>query len=397
MQKKIIVRIVFYFIVWRIALFIVGASADFILPYAPSFPYADGILNSFNLPRWLYSWGNFDGVHYLTIAARGYQSAEFIQAFFPLYPLLIQIGTVVFQNALLSSLVISNVLFLLLLYVWYLFIKSEYSKKIAQFSLLALLLFPTSFFFVASYTESLFLLCVLGAFWATRKQKYWLAALCVAFASATRIVGILLLPALLFEIVFPQLQWSMPIKSLYTYIRKELKQWKKFLLPILIISCGSIGFVGYSYYLYITFGDPLYFFHVQSEFGGGVRQESLVFYPQVIWRYFKILLTARPFDLKYFSYVQEIVAGVLGFLVILWSFKKIQLSYSLFSLFAFLLPTLTGTFSSMPRYILVCFPLFIVIALKAEKSKTFLYFWFLFSTFLLVLNTVLFIQGYWVA
>ncbi len=151
------------------------------------------------------------------------------------------------------------------------------------------------------------------------------------------------------------------------------------------------------YYLYREFSDPLYFFHVQSEFGGGIRQETVILYPQVVWRYIKILLTARPFDLKYFSYVQEFVTGTIGLILLLYSVTKTRLSYIIFSLLAFLLPTLTGTFSSMPRYILVCFPIFILLSIWSEKSKIFRYTWFTISGILLLLNTVLFIQGYWVA
>ena len=138
------------------------------------------------------------------------------------------------------------------------------------------------------------------------------------------------------------------------------------------------------------------FFHVQAEFGG-IRQESLVVYPQVIYRYIKILLTVKPFNLSYFSSVSELIAGVGGLILILLSYKKVKISYLVFALLAFILPTLTGTFSSMPRYVLVSFPIFILLALWAEKSLFFKYSWFIISGILLVFNTVLFIQGIWVA
>ena len=151
------------------------------------------------------------------------------------------------------------------------------------------------------------------------------------------------------------------------------------------------------WYLNIHFQDGLYFFHVQSEFGGGVRQETFVSYPQVIYRYMKILLTVRPFNFKYFSYLQDFVVSTFGLGMLLYSFKKVKLSYVVFGLLAFFTPTVTGTFSSMPRYILVSFPIFIILAIFSEQSKLFKYLWFISSGILLVLNTVLFIQGYWVA
>ncbi len=394
---KKILQISIIFLIWRAGLFLISYFADSVLLYAPSFPYADGILDTYNLPRWVYSWANFDGVHYLTIIKNGYHGAAYIQAFFPLYPLLSVLFQLFINNTLLATLFVSNISFVLFLIIWYLFLQQNYSSKIAQYGVLSLLLFPTSFFFASSYTESLFLLFVIGSFWSVQQKRYWLAAGCIALASATRITGILLLPAVLFEIVFTDTKWSLSLKILQKTIEKQLHKWRRHIKPIGIVSLGAVGLLSYMYYLYREFGDPVYFFHVQSEFGGGVRQETLVSYPQVIFRYIKILLTARPFDFKYFSYVQEFVVGIIGLLTILYSANKARLSYIIFSVLAFLLPTLTGTFSSMPRYILVCFPIFILLATWAEKSKIFRYTWFIGSSILLILNTILFIQGYWVA
>ena len=149
-------------------------------------------------------------------------------------------------------------------------------------------------------------------------------------------------------------------------------------------------------YLQHNIGDPLYFFHVQSEFGGG-RQESIILYPQVIWRYLKILWTARPFDLKYYAYVQEFIFGTLGLVGIVWSWFKVRKSYVVFSALVFLLPTLTGTFSSMPRYFLASFSVFLLMIKLFEHHKIARLIWLSLSTLWLIFNTILFIQGYWVA
>jgi hypothetical protein len=155
-------------------------------------------------------------------------------------------------------------------------------------------------------------------------------------------------------------------------------------------------------FLWLQFEDPLYFFHVQSEFGAG-RQESIILLPQVIYRYLKILVTVRPINWKYYSYVQDFVISLFGLVALFgWWLQrrqpKYKASYLWYAVPAFLLPTLTGTFSSMPRYVLVVFPIFIWLAEKLKTAKPicrFLYFGISFC--LLVINTVLFIQGYWVA
>jgi hypothetical protein len=395
------------FYIWRMVLFIISILSYKFFTYDPSFPYANVILNDFGLSQWLFSWGSFDGVHYITIIDRGYESAALIQAFFPAFPMIVRFLNLVINNTLISGLLVSNLSFLLFLFIWYLFIEKRYSSKLASLSTLIILLFPSSLFFGAIYNESLFLLSVILSFWFAESKKYFLAVIFIALASATRIVGIFLIPAILIEIVFEDYNFQNLFSSMFNKNKKELKKLStkfkknlssinKKLKPIGIISLGSLGLISYMLFLYLKFGDPLYFFHVQSEFGG-TRQESLVSYPRVVYRYIKILLTARPFNLIYFSSVKELVVGVFGLATILLSFKKVKFSYFIFALIAFILPTLTGTFSSMSRYILVSFPIFIVLAGWVERSKFFRYTWFIFSGILLILNTMLFIQGHWVA
>jgi hypothetical protein len=154
-------------------------------------------------------------------------------------------------------------------------------------------------------------------------------------------------------------------------------------------------------YLYLAFNDPLFFFHVQSAFGAG-RQQSFVLFLQVTWRYFKIFWTARPFDWKYYAYVQEFVATFFALVVLMYGsvrVKKLQLHIQelAFSFGAFFLPTLTGNFSSMPRYILVCLPLFFIIGQFLSKHKTAKIAYIVVCSVLSFVNIMLFIQGHWVA
>lgn len=393
------------FILWRSLLFVIGYLANSILVYLPSFPYAP-TLATYGLPQWLFSWANFDGVHYLTIINKGYFGTGLIQAFFPLFPLSIKYLNFI-NNSLITGLIISNFLAFGLIISFYLFTKRFFKKK-AWLSLIVLLLFPTSFFFGAYYTESLFLILVLNSFIMADKKKWLWAGIFAALASATRVIGILLVPALLIEYFLENKTLFEIIKLLKDNTLKSTRKNRKILIcyikeklsiksikSISLIMFGTIGLFSYMTYLWLRYDDPLYFFHVQAEFGGG-RQESFIYYPQVVFRYIKILITARPFDLKYFAYVQEFIAGTVGLLLIFISSKKIKLSHLIFVIGAFLVPTLTGTFSSMSRYILICWPIFFVIT-DLLKNKRTRYLYLILSTILLIINTILFIQGYWVA
>jgi hypothetical protein len=380
---------------WRSVLFLLGIVAHYVVPYKPSFPYAETLLLSRPLPQWLVSWANFDGVHYLTIIEKGYIGTGLIQAFFPLFPISIKILSLLPIDPVIIGLCISNAAFIAVSFLFYKYLAAK-DLQLAKWSLFAFLLFPTSFFLGAFYTESLFLLLIIASLWSAEKKKWLYAALFAGLASATRIVGIFLIPALLLELLQ---QHSNPKKHLFkqlTDISLYIKTLTNHFKEIVLIGLGSLGLIAYMVYLQLNFNDPFYFFHVQSEFGGG-RQESLVLLPQVIWRYVKIFITYRPFDLKYFAFVQEFVLTALAYLGLIFAAKNVRWSWTLFGLLAITLPTLTGTFSSMPRYVLAALPIFVLFGEMLSKKNNIWKIILGISALLLVCNTLLFIQGYWVA
>ncbi len=385
----ILIKIILLFLIWRVGLFWVGTKAGHFLPYDPSFPYAKEILSDFKLLRWIYSWANFDGVHYLTIAKKGYVGTGLIQAFFPLYPLLIKALSFVIHNQLLAGLVISNLSFIIALYFGFKLTKIEFGPKTGWLWVLILLTFPTSFYFGALYTESVFLSAILASLWYIRQQKKTISSILSGLSSGLRVVGILLLPTIFLEWKQKKQNWE------DLSLADKLKKSWTFIF-------AGIGLIGFMIFLWIQFEDPFFFFHVQSEFGAG-RQESIILLPQVFYRYAKILLTVRPIDWKYYTYVQDFVISLFS-LVALFGWwlqrqqQKYRTSYLWYAVPAFLLPTLTGTLSSMPRYVLVIFPIFMWIADKLKTAKSiYRYLYFAISLCLLTINTVLFIQGYWVA
>ena len=152
-------------------------------------------------------------------------------------------------------------------------------------------------------------------------------------------------------------------------------------------------------YLNKAFQDPLFFLHVQEEFGAG-RSDRFVLLPQVMYRYLKIFLTQHEWTWSYYAYAQELfVTSVVFCLLLYLTFKqwKKHIPELVFSWGVFIIPTLTGTLQSMPRYVLVVFPLFIVWN-RLGRDKPWLY-WVLcgVSAMFLLLNVVLFLQGKWVA
>lgn len=164
--------------------------------------YLGGGEDIFPLNPVLWSFGNFDGGHYQYISVNGYEKLEYF--FFPAYPLLMRLISSILGGGLLKShmagIAISNMSFVIALIGLWKLLRIDFSKEFTRLVIFLLILFPTSFYFGAVYTESLFLAAVSWSYYFFRKDKWVYAGLLGAIASATRSVGILLLLSYLVEI-----------------------------------------------------------------------------------------------------------------------------------------------------------------------------------------------------
>lgn len=384
-NKQIFFKILKIFTIWRVALFVVAFISTFLITkFGGRFPYADRVLEITNLPSWIWGFGNFDGVHYLRIAQNGY-TADYSQAFFPLFPSLINIVSNLFPKIanldtalytdpafFYAGILVSNSFLLLALYFYYQVIKIEFNEKIATNSIILLLVFPTSFFLSAIYSESLFLFLAMISIYLLRKQKFLLASFVIAIATATRLAGLFLIAVYLIEV--------------YKSNKKINYLW---------VLLTPLGILLYMYFLHQNFGNALYFFGSAGEFGTGRDVTKIVLFPQIIYRYIKMFLFINPLSLSFLNITLEFIftLGPLVYLITL--FKKMRFSYWIFSLFTLLIGTLNGTFTSMPRYIIpsmiFMFP-YITMQQKINFHKI-----AIFSGLLMLVLAMMFVRGYWVA
>jgi Mannosyltransferase (PIG-V) len=142
------------------------------------------------LARW-------DAVWYLRIAESGYGGSDVRAAFFPLYPSLVRAVAAPFGASpgalLVAAYAVSLAAFLGALVLLHRLVSLELGRQLAQPALLLLALFPAAVFFGAPYSESLFLLLAVGAFYAARTGRWAWAGAAAAGAAATRSAGVLLL------------------------------------------------------------------------------------------------------------------------------------------------------------------------------------------------------------
>jgi hypothetical protein len=318
-------------------------------------------------------WANFDGVHYLVIATQGYQQYE--QAFFPIYPMLIAgIKQITLLSAEYSALIISHTAFFFGLVELYALAKSVTSERAAKWALLFLITFPLSFFFAAAYSESIYFFLAVSCLLALHRGKYSNAVVFCALASATRVFGVALLVPIVWKLI-----------------------GEKKLGPA-IVACivGSSGLMAYMVFLAHTTGDPLAFIHVQPHFGAERSDGTLIFLPQVLWRYGKIAITASKSTFQYYVAMGELLSFLLGGILILRGYANRTLRPMLsYAGIVLLLPTFSGTLSSLPRYLLSAFPLFIVPAMGdniwMQRLSVVL------GICLEIVGMTLFLQGYFIA
>ena len=372
-------------IIWRFILSIGWVIGLQLIPgFFPSFPYSEDVLIK-RFPFWLWPWANFDGVHYLKIAEHGYVD-KFSQVFFPLYPLLIRWLGDLINHYLLAGLIVSHVsliiaLFLLIKLCTYL----KISYPVIILLLILYLLFPTSYYFGSIYTESLYLMFSIAAFYFVYQKKWWLSGISGLLACLTRISGIFLFPSL--AILWYQHRKSQP----------GFKYTKLFNLNLIWLLMIPLGLGIYMYYLNQQLHDPLYFIHAQPYFSAHREIGNLTIWPQVVWRYFKMTITV-PWNTPtfYTLFIEFITGTVFAFLSIL-AWKKLGSALGLYTLANYLLPTLTGSFSSVPRYVLILFPAFIVLAMYMSKYRWLKIIYFTISPLLLLSNIIYFTRGWWIA
>jgi hypothetical protein len=142
------------------------------------------------LARW-------DSVWYLRVADHGYPDGGVEAAFFPLYPLLArglgELGGGSNGAVLIAAYLVSLAALLAALVLLYRLVALELGKRLARPTLLLLMLFPGALYLGVPYSESLFLLASVGAFYAARTRRWAWAGACLAAAAATRSAGVLLM------------------------------------------------------------------------------------------------------------------------------------------------------------------------------------------------------------
>jgi len=345
-------------------------------------------------------WSHWDGEHYAALAAGGYlQPPENVSpAFFPLYPLLMRSFAELFggptSEATLSlwGPLVSLLSLPLALYFVYRIAEEGWGVEVARGTVLALAFFPTAFFLNAAYTESLFLALSAGSLWAARVRRDLLVAcLFAGLATATRNVGVFLLAPLFIE-------W---LRGARHY------RWRGVYLAL-----APSGLILYAGYLWWRFGDPLLFYTDQGKWGrqaaGPLATAGRVWEAAVegsvrlldprLWSNPSLESLANHLEgaNNLYNLVFLLFAGV----VLVAGLRDLPPDLSVYALLLVAPAVLFGTPGSplmgTPRYVLVAFPLFIVLG-SLYRNRLLFGGWLVLSTAASLVFCALFVSWRFVA
>jgi len=311
-----------------------------------------GIFHNFN--RW-------DAHHYLRIATYGYSWTEngrnLMVVFFPLYPYIIRVVSIFVRDVLVAAYIVSFASFIAgLCYIYHL-VKLDFCKRTAWWAVALISIFPTAFFYGAPHTESLFILTTAATLYYIRSHKWLLAGIAGALASATRMVGIILLVAAAVEFIMHY--------KLFTLMK--IGTWKRFFE--LIFTKGALILImltGTAIYLLLNWhytGDPFQFMYYQSTHWHNNFQS----FGQTMRTQFGLLPLDKFADWRYSSMLYTHLPNILGFGFSIWMLlyaclRRHRVGYIVYSLGYIFVSFSPSWLLSGGRYAAALVPSFIFLA-----------------------------------
>jgi hypothetical protein len=330
-------------------------------------------------------WQRWDACWYSKIAWFGYEPAEMSANFWPLFPALTGVtATVVGGSVAFAGLLVSAIAYIAAMTGLHRLVARDFETVIARRTVLFISIFPSAFFLFAPFTEALFLALAVWSIAMARERRWLLAGLLGLLAGLTRIQGVFL--------VLP-LGWEALVAAGLTAWRP----WRELRLPpieigplvrgALAASGPLVGFVAFFAYSAAVAGQtPL---DTQDAWGGKE------FFPP--W---DVAAAAWQWTLDRHDPLQALNLVLLALfgLLLIAGLRRLPVAYTLFALpqLVLLATRIQPTpLTSTSRYLLVIFPMFVVLALIPWPRVRLA--WAITSTLFLAVLVQSFLTGDYVA
>jgi Gpi18-like mannosyltransferase len=334
--------------------------------------------------EWYHRLLRWDSEWYKIIASEGYKydgdpGLTQTVVFYPLYPSLSRLVSEVLRIDVVDAmLLVANLAAAAAVLLLFKLVRERFGDRTALVTVVMISFFPSSIFLSAGYTESLALLLMVSFFLAVARERLLAAAMFAGLAVATRSSGIVLFPVLLWEL----------------WCRRSPRRFLIEAVPLSIIATAGLWL--YIIYLGFAFGHPLAFADGQAAFHENTTMLARLLSALTLEPFGKINLA----DISPAGFDQWFTLIFIALIVRSW-FAGISRGMTLFAALLLALPYLSlcggpAGFTSMARFNLVSFPLFIVMALSTERWP-----WAIPAIVgifggLLLIYTALFTQWQWV-
>jgi len=276
-----------------------------------------------------------DATGYREIAMEGYTRPQ-NRAYFPGFPLAWRAVATFTHEYPVTGLLLSNVCFLGALPVLYLFcLRIGLTPGAAERAVFYACFWPASHFFSLPLSESLFLLLSVVSVYLATCEKWVLAGLFGIATTATRLVGLMLIPTLL-------LMWW--------------QRYRRLSPAALLTTVPFLGLAGFCVYLSAAYGDAIGFLHTQSLYGHSLRWGTALL---------DYIRSPRIFHAWHF-YPVHVASIVIAAMAVLALVRHSQIPLAVYLGGCVAIP-LCSDLASMTRYAMGSFPLFIGVAYLTDN------------------------------
>ncbi len=318
----------------------------------------------------------YDSAHYLWLSKHGYQRGHYSCAFYPLWPALIKLGGTLlggesfwgshlFAGLILSNLFSAAALFLL----WKIILHRQLHEtgpthpsraidsgphtpeSVAGWTLALFITYPGSLFYQLPYSESLFLLLLLGVIRGLQLNRWGWVGLCCFLLPLTRGPG------------------------LFCFLPLAWRWWRKRDVPLSACWLVVMGSTAYFAIMWFCTGNAFEGLAAQR-FWGAHSILNLINVPAFIWDFFS------PTCWHGFrgSILDRLfLVSALSLLPFLWQRER---EWFWWAICLAVLPALSGHCTSMIRFGAIAFPLFYAGALYLLQFRFALIRWLVIALFL---------------
>lgn len=316
------------------------------------------------LDRLLQSYNSGDSQQYLKIAENWYPREgddKVILVFYPMMPLLIKGLSLLIPNQILCGYLISNAALIFASYFLFKLALMDFDTGTARRSVLLLTIFPVTFFFASAMTEGIFLLFAVGGIYAARTKRYLLAGMCCMFASFTKLLGVLIAIPCFVEYLL----------EIYPQFKKDAKgAWMELLKKSLPLLLSAVGILAYLLINADISGNPFQFLIYQKEHWS----QEMQFFPKTIKTILDYALNSDDVTLLLTLWLPQVLSIFATLVLMLFSIKRLRLSYLVFMLFYFFFAISPSWLLSAPRYLMCMFPLFFTMGdITRKKVNLYVY------------------------